>query len=36
MKWDILLKEIIHFQVVFMDQITKTIKYYSSVLTKGK
>lgn len=36
MQWDMLLKQIIHFQVTFLEQITKTIKYYGSILTKGK
>ena len=32
---EMLIKQITHFHVVFLDQITKTIKYYSSILTKG-
>jgi hypothetical protein len=36
MKWEILIKQITHFQIIYIEQITKTIKYYSSILIKGK
>lgn len=30
------IKDIIHWQILVLEQITKTIKYYSSLLIKGK
>lgn len=36
MQWEMLIKQITHFQITILDQITKTIKYYSNILTKGK
>ena len=35
-QWQMLIKQITHFHVVFLEQITKTIKYYGNILTKGK
>jgi hypothetical protein len=30
------IKDIIHWQIVVLEQIIKTIKYYNSILIKGK